>query len=437
MDKSEFSKKMASLDKKSLAKHKKTFEGIVPAILMFVKELSQSNIRRVEKSWIDGLGACYHILDHLLDLLYPDMLLQVVHTLLSEKNEVEVRRKIVDLLNKKLETPELFTDCKDSILSLLGKWRNIGNAFCSHANCFCMFAEPLTNIVSSIIEKPTHSSLQIDALVAIQLLSNIIAKQHPDEFAELLKVLSKILQSYGDISIRLRAYLIQCLGVLCANLRIHTINHLFRFMEPITDVLNDLITRETDAVSPCFEIILTAIYRIVETVPRFLNPYLVKLISSLSILWSRLQSTSSNESQKNLLKLDKIWQKLASSLELRVLIPLIETHIYPDLLSHGKFNATGPLMVLLLDSFGHSEGTELAQNCQELTTFFLCVLSFRSKYHRECTTVDVQEDFFIKTLIGFILKLSEASFRPLYNKLLEWSNEEIEKSFDRTITFYR
>lgn len=133
MDKSEFSKKMAALDKKSLAKHKKTFEGIIPAILTFVKELSQSNIRNVEKSWIDGLGACYHILDHLLDLLYPDMLLQVVHTLLSVENEVEVRRKIVDLLNKKLETPELFTDCKDSILSLLGKFcccgEIIGNTF--------------------------------------------------------------------------------------------------------------------------------------------------------------------------------------------------------------------------------------------------------------------------------------------------------------------
>lgn len=300
-----------------------------------------------------------------------------------------------------------------------------------------MFSEPLTNIVNSITEKPAHSSLQIDALVAIQLLSTIVAKHHPDEFAELVKVLAKILQSYGDISIRLRAYVIQCLGGLCANLRIHTVSHLHRFMPAITDVLNDLITRETDAVSPCFEIILTAIYRIVETVPRFLTPYLVKLITSLSILWSRLQSTSSNESQKNLLKLDNIWQKLASSLELRVLIPLIEKHIYPDLLSQGKFNATGPLMVLLLDSFGHSESTELAQNCQDLTTFFICVLNFRSKFHRECTTVDVQEDFFIKTLIGFILKLSEASFRPLYNKLQEWSNEEIDQSFDRAITFYR
>lgn len=299
------------------------------------------------------------------------------------------------------------------------------------------FSEPLSSIAFTIAEKPANSSLQEDALVAIQLLSRIIAKDHPTRFAGVLQVLSKILQSYKDISIRLSAYLIQCLGELCANLRIHSISHLHRFMPSITEVLNDLMTRQTEAVSPCFEIILTAISRIVDTVAEFLTPFLSNLITSLSILWSRLQSTSSNDSQKSLLKLDEIWQKLASTLELRVLIPTVEKHIYPALLDRGKYNATGPLMVLLLESFGHSESTDLVQNCQDLTSFFIGVMDFRSKYHHACTTVDVQEEFFIKTLIGFILKLSEGSFRPFYNKLYEWSNENLAESYDRSITFYR
>lgn len=274
-------------------------------------------------------------------------------------------------------------------------------------------------------------------MVAIQLLSRIIAKDNPHEFDGLLKTLSKILQSYEKLSIRLRAYLIQCLGELCANLRVHSLPHLHRFMPAITDVLNDQLMRQIDVTSPAFEIILKAIKRIVDTVPKFLTPYLVNLITSLSVLWSRLQSTSSNDSQKNLLILDGIWQKLSSSLELRVLIPMVEKHIYPDLLSEGKFSATGPLMVLLLDSFGHSEQSDLMQNCQDLTTFFIAVLDFRSQFHLECDTVDVQEDFFIKTMIGFILKLSEASFRPFYYKLIEWSKETADQSFDRAITFYR
>lgn len=304
---------------------------------------------------------------------------------------------------------------------------------------------PLTNIVRSIGETPSNSSLQEYALVAIQLLSRILAKEHKADvreenikkFVDVLNVLANILKSYQKISISLRAYVIQCLGELCANLRVDSVSHLYRFMPTITDVLNDLMTRQTEAMSPCFEIILKAIYRIVETVPLFLTPFLVDLITSLSILWSRFQSTSSNDSQKILLKLDEIWQRLSTTLELRVLIPMVEKHIYPDLLSQRKFSATGPLMVLLLDSFVHSENADLVQNCQDLMTFFIGVMDFRSKFHHECTTVDVQEDFFIQTLIGFILKLSEGSFRPLYNKLYEWSNENVEQSFDRAITFYR
>lgn len=257
------------------------------------------------------------------------------------------------------------------------------------------------------------------------------------KFVDVLNILATILKSYQEISIRLRGYVIQCLGELCGNLRVDAVSHVNRFVPTITDALNDLMTRQNEAVSPCFEIILKAIFRIVETVTLFITPYLVDLIASLSILWSKFQTTSSNDSQKSLVMLNEIWQRLSTILELRVLIPMVEKHIYPDLLSQRKFDATGPLMVLLLDSFVHSKSADLVQNCQDLTAFFIGVMDFRSKFHRECASVDVQEDFFIKTFIGFILKLSEGSFKPLYNKLFDWSKENAEQSIDRSITFYR
>lgn len=116
MERSEFASKMASLDQASLLQHKETFKNIIPSILKFIKELIQLNVRSQY-----GLSACYGILDHLLDLLYPDMLLKVVNSLLDDENDAEVRRKIVDLLNKKLDSPNVFDDCKDSVLALLGK----------------------------------------------------------------------------------------------------------------------------------------------------------------------------------------------------------------------------------------------------------------------------------------------------------------------------
>lgn len=298
-----------------------------------------------------------------------------------------------------------------------------------------LFSDPLTSIVNTVAEKPSELKLQEYALVAIHLSSKIAAKDCPEKFADLLKILAKILQS--ATSIRLRACLVQCLGELCANLRVNSISHLHRFMPAITDELNALTTSQTSAISPC---ILQAIYRIIESIGQFLSRHLINLITSLSILWSRLQETSSKDSQINLLKLDEIWQKLSSTLELRVLIPTVQEHVYPDLLKQGKFNAIGPLMVLLSDSFALSENSELVQYHQDLTTFFIDVIDFRSKFHHECKTIDEQEDFFIKTMIGFILKLSEGLFRPFYIKLHEWSNTRPsfnEHSYDRCITFYR
>ena len=115
---------------------------------------------------------------------------------------------------------------------------------------------------------------------------------------------------------------------------------------------------------------------------------------------------------------------------------MIEKNIYPILLKQKQFGAIGPLMMLLLDSF-ELESVDVVGNYQDLTNFFIGVLGFRAEYHRECNTVDVQEDFIIKTFVGLILKLSETSFRPLYNKLHEWSKGNIELSFDRAVTFYR
>lgn len=312
-----------------------------------------------------------------------------------------------------------------------------------------MFLEPLTAIVKSIAttEKVTTPALQSPnemlqkyALRAIQLLSKILAKRHPDQFANLLKVLSKILKSSpAQLPILQRAYLIETIGELCANLRVHAISHLYSFMPLISEALDDLIKGETSPTRLIIlQSVLRAILRIVETLPLFLTQYLVELIANLSILWSRLRSKPSHESQKSLLILNDIWQKLSSSLELRVLIPMIEKNIYPNLLVQEQFDAIGPLMVLLSDSF-ELKSDDVVGNYQELTNFFIGVMGFRATYHHhpKCKTVDLQEDFVIETFVKLIFKLSETSFRPLYNKLHEWSKENVGLSFDRAVTFYR
>lgn len=307
--------------------------------------------------------------------------------------------------------------------------------------------EPLTDIVKSItdaeklVKTATQKEkilLQQEALIAIQMMSKILGKEHHTEFAILLEVLTQILKSYDKLSLRILAHLIHCLAEVFANLGVYAISRLHNVMALFTKVLNKHL-KETDVNSPLcviFVYILTGIHRIVESVPQFLKPYLVDLIVSLSILWSRLQITSTNDSQKSLLKLNGIWQTLSSVLELRVLIPLIDKS-YSNLLNAKEFDAIGPLMILLLDSFDHLKSTDLVNNCNDLTAFFLTAMEFRTKFSDECQTVDVQEDFIIKTFVGLILKLSEGPFQLLYKRVYEWSIENVGLSFNRAVTFYR
>lgn len=55
--------------------------------------------------------------------------LEVVTALLSESYEVEVREQVVDLLNRKLHSPEMLAVRDGSILSLLGKIYLFRNQF--------------------------------------------------------------------------------------------------------------------------------------------------------------------------------------------------------------------------------------------------------------------------------------------------------------------
>lgn len=296
------------------------------------------------------------------------------------------------------------------------------------------YPAPLSNIVYSIGITPTISKLQKYALISVRLMSKIAAKNHGSKFADLLKNLSKLIRPGVNLTIESLVFVVQCLGELIANLRLNSIAHMHLFMPATINVLEKLLYGQIDV---GFHITLTAISKIVANLPLFLSSHLQSLIACLSISWSRLQGASPNYSHGNmLLILDKIWTKLSTSFELRVLIPEVE-RIYPILFKRCEFDATGPMMVLLSKSFQHSAPADLVQNCHNLTAFFIGVMDFRSKFHDECETVDVQEDFFIKTLVEFILKLSEASFRPFYHKLLEWSKENAEQSYDRAITLYR
>lgn len=119
---SRFVTKVASIDAAETAALKTNFKHIIVTVLQFIGKVVKIAAAAEEKFWKIILTNCYDIMDHVLALIYPDMLLQVVSGLLNKNNIPEVRRKAIELLNKKLQLQDFFATCEQStLLGLLGK----------------------------------------------------------------------------------------------------------------------------------------------------------------------------------------------------------------------------------------------------------------------------------------------------------------------------
>lgn len=120
---SRFVVKVAGLDADATAALKPQFKQIIVTILQFIgRSVRLAAAQNAEKFWKVVLTNCYDILDQVLALIYPDMLLQVVSGLLNKNNIPEVRRKAIELLNKKLQLTHFFANCEqETLLALLGE----------------------------------------------------------------------------------------------------------------------------------------------------------------------------------------------------------------------------------------------------------------------------------------------------------------------------
>lgn len=114
--------KMAHLNASETAELKPQFKSIIVTVLQFIGQIHRLSTQNNEKIWRILLANCYDILDQVLALIYPDMLLQVVTGLLCSQNIPEVRRKALELLNKKLQQADFFeTSTEETFVRLLGK----------------------------------------------------------------------------------------------------------------------------------------------------------------------------------------------------------------------------------------------------------------------------------------------------------------------------
>lgn len=281
-----------------------------------------------------------------------------------------------------------------------------------------------------------NSSIQQISLLAIKLLSKQLAQKQPAKFKGILETLIEILRKAARVPRIILATVILCLAELCSNLRAHSIAYLPRFMRIFLPILQEQVSAPFIASNDhVLTAIIAAVLKIVSTLPLFLSPYLVDLIISLCQIWDRVNEQPEKDARLAAveIRLTGIWEKLSSTLQLRVLLPSIDQS-YKQLIADGKRLGIGPLMQLLKQTLEQQSAATIGGFMGEITSFFIDALQFRSENN---TDIEQLEDKIIGAFIAVTLKLSEGSFRPLYCRIYDWAFRTNGPSVDRAITFYK
>lgn len=414
--------KVNQLSKGTKTEMKGAFQDVILNVLRLIPEIKKTvdheRMKPLERSWNVVLYTAFDILEASIELLAPDMLLLVVEGLLRH-DDMLVRKKVIELLNRKLEE-KYFDLCEDSKLLKL--------------------MVPLQKICDTIGETEPNTPpdvVQQSALMTIKLLARKLTEDNPEEFIDILEQLTSALDN-DKIKTPVLINLVICIAELLADLKVQAIGMLGRFMP---NVMRLMTVRDDDpaALLLLFSVV-SALLRIIETLPLFLSPYLSQIIAQLTRLSPGLKLLQDGKISSITAKISKIWSSLGQLVPTRVLIPAID-EVYEKMIHKEQYASVEPLMDLMYEIFQNIDGKDVKNFQSELIDFFIKAMQFRceveGKDKLNFSEVNNIEMNIIRALVALVMKLSEGSFRPLFESVFTWAIKDEPDNYNRAITFYR
>ncbi|XP_015510740.1 HEAT repeat-containing protein 1 homolog [Neodiprion lecontei] len=419
-----FVNKVAELDAEETMSLKNDYYELIVEIVKLVELMAKSyNANQTQSKgtyWKVMLHRAYDVLDNVNSLLSNHTFVESVERLMHH-NSILIRKKALELLNTRLLQKNFGPDDRDVLFTLM---------------------EPLMRLASIGKQKSAHLEnevIQQFALISLKLLAKILATDHPAVFKPVLELTTNLVQSRDGPVL---ASAVLCLAELCGTMRTHAIHSLNTFIPAIL-----LILKEKCQKSDCPEIVVlsvvSAVQKIVESHASFLSPHLDKLLFELVKLRSRYSDSDHIKIAQIVQRLKTTMLKLSTSVPLRILLPTV-TKTYEKLIKQELYRCVDPLMNVLADSFSNAQSNDLNAAIHDLAGFFLNVLQFREDLISKnrlldaptLTDVALVEESASKALVTLVLKLSEASFRPLFYRLYDWAARNPNQKM-RNITFYR
>ncbi|XP_011298261.1 HEAT repeat-containing protein 1, partial [Fopius arisanus] len=421
-----FVDRSAYLDTSEREATKPLYDSLIIELVLLIESASKSadlhQGKLKGKYWKVLLHNLCDSLDAVNALLPNAVFIASVKKLMNH-HHVTVKRKSLELLNTRLQQRKFNEEDYQDLLSLI---------------------DSLLETVSSqskVLNQETEV-IQQTALITLKFLAKFLAADNPLKFKPVLEITIDFLRTKEG---PLLGSIVLCLAELCGTLRTHVIPYLSRFFPAILKLLKTRCCQESPDVVTIS--IVSALQKIVESVGNFLSLYLEQLLLELCKLSTLYADSDHPKIGIIVSRLKIIRQKLVSCIRMRVLLPAVEK-TYTSLLKTQCYQCIPVLMGILGESFGSLTSQDLQGAIPEVTTFFLRVLQFREDVedvivpgddHRSIQEflgiADVEESAG-KSLVALVLKLSEATFRPLYYKLYDWAARNPEKKL-RNITFYR
>lgn len=366
------------------------------------------------KFWRALLNKSYDVLDKVNALLPTETFIPVIRSLMANKLP-SVRRKAMDLLNNKLQQRTQWQ--KTQVDLLLG-----------------MVPDLLAVVqwnMNEAEEKQEQAINRQTALFGLKLLCKCFGTENQTPFVPVLQTAIDVISSDHKEERNVTGSALLCVAEVTCALRALAIPHLPRLMPALLKTLKhkkELVASEIYLLSA-----VTALLKVVETLPCFLSPYLLDTLLQVVRL-ERIAVEMGPSSHVNV-RVTCLKTTLATKLPSRVLLPVI-TKCYTEIANTRK-NCLGTLMDILKEHIITLEKEQLTAHQSELTAFFMKALDFRAEHSQDdLEEVGKIEAQIINCLISMVMKLSEMSFRPLFFKLFDWSKTE-EALKDRQLTFYQ
>eukprot|EP00850_Spirogloea_muscicola_P003773 SM000015S01273 [mRNA] locus=s15:967909:985221:- [translate_table: standard] len=390
----------------------------------------------------------YVLLGTLFNLMAPKAYLQGVTALLGN-TDTRVQQKVLKLFTARLNAERtgqpLSRQERKHLRRAEGNTAARADAAKDEAQHYADMASELAKLLAVPLGASGDTALRQAALQAMDGLARKYAKDAPGQFAAALPA---VLESMGNPSKAVVVAALQVVASVVSALSSKVLVHLPRAVPAVLAAADQALAalrvkaEGKEAEEPAWRKdmlveALTCLEAMIQELGAFLSPYL-KQVLTLLISSVTISGVTASKAQA-------IGHLIAEKVPARLLLDPLDA-VYEEAVAQGP----GPVQLLLgiVEALVHRmDKLAVSQYHNRISAYLLQALSLRETMLPP-SDVGAVEKASIDAFAALVMKLSENTFRPLFIRMLEWSQSkswsqsedgavaEVESSLNRSIAFY-